>query len=665
MPFYGSFGQAVEITSQTVQSDERQLSDRGIEVWETVMTVGNDGGYLGYIELVAGFLSDSEFSWQGESYTVTGMVLVERGGGSTGGVDSESHNISLYFTPGLPDGFGSLRLQIGDLGLNLADGRVDSRHYLWVGVDLGWRHGQTVPLSLREYPPLFEPRAIDGRGNHLKNVTWGMARTGLLRKGPNSYSDGVSTPPTSRPNPRTVSNMVFSQERPVFNSLQASDMVWQWGQFVDHDISLSPGNMQEPFPIAVPQWDRVFDPDGTGKASIPLGRSVFDPATGTGSHNPRRQINVVTAFLDGSQVYGSDWHRAHSLRANDGTGKLKTSHQGQFLPYNEDKLENEGGRNREGLYVAGDLRVNEQVGLIAMHTLFVREHNRLADLIAEQHPDLSGEEIYQAARKMVGAYIQAITFNEFLPLLLGPNAMGPYAGYDPDVDPTIASEFSAAAYRVGHTLLSPDLSIRSRSGETEKINLAEAFFNPSLVRDRGISVFLRGLAAQRAQEVDAKMVDEVRNLLLRGPEGPTFDLVALNIQRGRDHGLADFNTVRGAYGLAPLTSFADLSSQLRVQHALRLAYGAIHELDLWPGALAEDPLPGAAVGETLYTIILDQFRRLRDGDRFWFEHDPYFVTNPKLLKEIRTTTLADIIRRNTPIGEEISDNVFKAVSNVG
>ena len=139
-------------------------------------------------------------------------------------------------------------------------------------------------------------------------------------------------------------------------------------------------------------------------------------------------------------------------------GRLKTSHEGRLLPFNEQGLENEGGRDLESLFVAGDVRANEQIGLIAMHTLFVREHNRLADIIADQDPDLSGDEIYQLARKIVGAQNQAVTFNEFLPLLLGPDAIGAYTGYDPSVDPAIASEFSAAAFRVGHTMLSPTSS---------------------------------------------------------------------------------------------------------------------------------------------------------------------------------------------------------------
>jgi len=518
--------------------------------------------------------------------------------------------------------------------------------------------GETVVTNRWNWPSPFEHRSIDGWGNNLAHPTWGMAGTALLRLAPTSYADGVSTPTTSRPNPRTISNLVVAQDESVPNSSGASDITWQWGQFIDHDVTLSPDNPDEPFPISVPHGDPVFDPTGTGKAVIHLDRSASDPQTGSGRLNPRRPINAITAFIDASQIYGSDEDRAKGLRVNDATGRLKTSHEGRFLPFNEQGLENEGGSELTNLFVSGDVRVNEQIGLIAMHTLFVREHNRLAGIIADQNPTLSGDEIYQLSRKMVGAQIQAITSNEFLPQLLGPDAIGPYSGYDPSVDPTIASEFSAAAYRVGHTLLSPNLLLLGADGEQDQTSLARAFFNPSLVVDHGISAILRGLAAQPAQEIDSLVIDEVRNMLLRGPNGPVFDLAALNIQRGRDHGVGDFNSVRGAYGLSPVESFADISSDLGVQQALEQAYGDVDTLDLWAAALAEDHLPGASVGETLQAIIADQFRRLRDGDRFWYENDPYFRTNVELLDQIHRITLVDIIRCNTPIEGEIQDNAF-------
>ena len=518
--------------------------------------------------------------------------------------------------------------------------------------------GGGEPISSGSGESPLEYRSIDGQGNNFDHPTRGMAGIALLKLAPNSYADGVSTPTASRPPPRTISNLVLSQDESVPNSSHASDIVWQWGQFIDHDITLSPDNPEEPFPVAVPPGDPVFDPDGTGEAVIHVDRSAFAPGTGTDQQNPRRQVNALTAFIDASQVYGSDETRAQALRTSDGTGRLKTSDEGRFLPYNEEGLENEGGSDLPSLFVAGDVRVNEQIGLIAMHTLFVREHNRLAGIIASQNPSLSGDEIYQLARKIVGAQIQSITFNGFLPLLLGPDAIGPYSGYDPNVDPTIASEFSAAAYRVGHTLLSPNLLLLEANGESDEISLATAFFNPSFVAERGISVILRGLAGQPAQEVDSLVINEVRNMLLRGPQGPLFDLTALNIQRGRDHGVGDYNTVRSAFGLSAVERFADISSDPTVQQALMLAYEDIHDLDLWVAALAEDHLPQSAVGETLHAVISDQFRRLRDGDRFWFENDPYFLANPGLLNQVRRITLASVIRCNTPIEGEIQDNVF-------
>ena len=324
----------------------------------------------------------------------------------------------------------------------------------------------------------------------------------------------------------------------------------------------------------------------------------------------------------------------------------------------EDGLDNDGGSDLSNLFVAGDERANEQIGLIAMHTLFVREHNRLADILASHNPSLSGDEIYQLARKIVGAQVQAITFNEFLPLLLGPGAIGPYSGYDSSVDPTITNEFSAAAYRMGHTLLSSSLLLLNADGEADQISLARAFFNPSFVEEHGISPILRGLSAQPAQEVDTLVIDEARNMLLKEPQGRMFDLAALNIQRGRDHGVGDYNTVRGAYGLSAAESFADITSDPAVQQALMLAYGNVDDLDLWVAALAEDHLPESMVGETLQVVISDQFRRLRDGDRFWFENDPFFMANPELLDQIRGIALANVIRCNTYLEDDIQDNAF-------
>src|SRR5690606_14028855 len=154
--------------------------------------------------------------------------------------------------------------------------------------------------------------------------------------------------------------------------------------------------------------------------------------------------------------YGSDVDRAAWLRTFQG-GRLKSQIDpvvGEMPPYNDGTQTNAGG-NDVTLLVAGDERINETTSLACFHTLFVREHNRLADEIAAANPKWTDEEIYQRARALVIAQVQKIHFEDFLPSLFGEANIPPYQGYDPNVNPTMATEFSSAAYRVGHTMLSP------------------------------------------------------------------------------------------------------------------------------------------------------------------------------------------------------------------
>src|SRR5205823_3555406 len=109
------------------------------------------------------------------------------------------------------------------------------------------------------------------------------------------------------------------------------------------------------------------------------------------------------------------------------------------------------------LFVAGDIRANEQPTIACLHTLFVREHNFQARRIQREHPNFRDEQVYQEARLIVIAEIQHITYDEFLPALLGGDAVGPYTGYDVNVNASVGTVFAAAAFRLGHTLLSPQL----------------------------------------------------------------------------------------------------------------------------------------------------------------------------------------------------------------
>lgn len=507
-------------------------------------------------------------------------------------------------------------------------------------------------------------RSIDGSGNHATDSIRGATHILLSRWIPAAYTDGVQAlAGQNRLSPRAISNRVSAQPAAFPNARGASDFLWQWGQFLDHDIDLTDGaNPPELANIGVPAGDPYFDPDGTGTMSITFNRSLYDPASGgISADNPRQQINEITAWIDASNVYGSDQERALALRTNDGAGRLRVS-EGNLLPFNTEGLANAGGSSAM-LFLAGDVRANEQVGLTTMHTLFMREHNRLADEIRAANPDLDGEEIYQRARRLVGAQMQVITYREYLPALLGPDALAPYTGYRPEVNANIANIFATGAYRYGHSALSPTLLRLDAQGNeiaAGHLALRDAFFAPQRLTDEGgIEPILRGLAHQVCESIDPYVIDDVRNFLFGPPGAGGFDLAALNIQRGRDHGLPDYNAVRIALNLAPRRRFAEINADPEIQTRLAAAYASVDDIDVWVGGLAEPPQPGAMVGELIFTVLKAQFEALRDGDRYWYQQ----TLTPEEIQQVENTRLADIIRRNTTINQEISDNVFRVSIN--
>ncbi len=517
------------------------------------------------------------------------------------------------------------------------------------------RQGGHVNAPLPHFPDQF--RSADGSANNLLHQDWGTPGSVLLRLSfaAYSYADGSSAPAgPDRPNPRAISNAVVTQMVSIPNARGASNFLWQWGQFVDHDMGLTLTRPDQPLDIPVPAGDPFFDPFSTGTQVIGFNRSDYVML-----NNVREQTNVLTAFIDGSQVYGSDDARATELRALDGSGRLKTS-EGNLLPFNVHGFQNSPANNDPSYFLAGDPRANEQVGLSCMHTLFMREHNFWADTVHRLFPKFSDDNVYQVARAIVGAEIESITYNEFLPVTLGPHSIEPYHGYRADVNAGISTEFSTACFRVGHTMLAPTLPRLDATGQpitAGPLPLAGAFFNPgAILNEGGIDPVLRGLAAQRCQEIDTMLVDGVRNFLFGPPGAGGFDLASLNLQRGRDHGLPTYNQVRAALGLPWVTGFGD--PVLNPQAGARLAgvYSSIDQVDVWIGALAERHVDGAMVGPIVYAVLKDQFERARDGDRFWYQ--TYLPA--ELVQLVEKETLATIIRRNTGIGHELQDNAFLA-----
>lgn len=507
-----------------------------------------------------------------------------------------------------------------------------------------------------------ELRSIDGTNNNIANPQWGASHSHLQRLANNDYGDGISTlAGATRPSARIISNNVVNQDdgTSIPNSFNGTDYVWQWGQFIDHDLGLTEG-ANEVANIAVPLGDMFFDPFHTGTEEIAFTRAIFDPASGTDITNPREQENEITSWIDASMIYGSDATRAAELRVGTDSPLLKTS-DNNLLPFNMAGLANANsfGVPDEALFLAGDVRANEQLGLATMHTLFVREHNRMANLLTEEFPDNTPDEVFELTRRLMAAKIQIITYDEWLPALVGSSAITDYTGYDASVNPTLFSEFSGAAFRLGHSMLNEQLLRLDAQGNViadGNIELANAFFTaPSLLTsETDLDPILRGLANQAHQRLDGKIVSDLRNFLFGAPGAGGLDLASLNIQRGRDHGLPDYNAVRAALGLTVLTSFNEVSSDPDVVTALANTYNTVDDIDLWVGGLAEDATSDSQLGELFQAIIVRQFTDLRNGDRFWYEND----LSEDELNLLTDTTLAEIIRLNTNINSEIQDNVF-------
>ncbi|MFZ4408230.1 MAG: peroxidase family protein [Paracraurococcus sp.] len=478
----------------------------------------------------------------------------------------------------------------------------------------------------------MEFRSIDGTGNSLADPLANATGTAFIRLAEPVYAD-AERGLVEGPNPRVISNVVVGEgDADIPNPQGLSGMMYAWGQFIDHDLNLTAdGGTGAPIFITIPEDDPTFP----GGGFIPMTRAAAD-ADG-------QPINALTGWLDASMVYGSSAAVAARLRAAD--GRMLTS-AGDNLPVGpvDPSGENDPGAAQPG-HLAGDGRADENPSLTALQTLFVREHNVQVDRLQAADPCLDGETLYQMARAIVTAEIANITYSEFLPHLLGEFAPGPWQGYDPAVDPRMAVEFAGAAYRFGHSTVSPETEKLDEFGESAGTSeLRDAFFqSPELfAADGGAGGMLRHLAADLAQAMDARLVPDLRNFLFDPPVG--IDLAAINIQRGRDLGLPHLNEMRAALHLAPYHDFAGITEDAGTVAALREAFGSVDLVDLWTGGLSETVLPGAFVGETFAVIIADQFTRLRDGDRLWWENQGFDAATEQA---IRDTTLSDLILRNT------------------
>ncbi|XP_019938121.2 eosinophil peroxidase isoform X2 [Paralichthys olivaceus] len=564
-------------------------------------------------------------------------------------------------------------------------------------------------------------RTITSICNNIKNPRLGASNTPFARLLPAEYDDGISQPKGW--NNRTLNNFLLPLVRQVSNKIlsttdaavvsdrEFTHMVTLFGQWNDHDLTFTPfspsirsfsNNLNcdesceksEPcIPIPIPPGDPRLPsrPD----TCIPAFRSA--PACGTGfsaynfggEPNKREQINALTAFLDLSQVYGSGDKLARDLRNltnNDGLLRVNTNFTDngrELLPFSPLKAEmcatrkratNDTNAREVPCFLAGDVRVDENIALTSIHTLFMREHNRLARALKRLNPHWDSETLYQEARKIMGAYTQVFVFRDYLPHILGDNAIrtqiGRYPGYSPNVDPSISNVFATAAYRFAHLAIQPMLARLDENYRENRrfpsVSLYRAFFSPwRIVFEGGVDPLLRGLIGRPAKlnTQDHMMVDALRERLFQFVMHLALDLGSLNMQRGRDHGLPGYNAYRRICGLSQPRNQTELGQVLKnndLARRLLQLYGSPKNIDVWMGGVAEPFVQGGRVGPLFACLIARQFKNIRQGDRLWYENPGVFT--PRQRSALSSATLSKIICDNTGI-RSVPMNAFNLISN--
>jgi len=567
-------------------------------------------------------------------------------------------------------------------------------------------------------------RSFSGCGNNiLSNTNFGRLSSPLKRLLVPEYEDGVGEPKsvsvvdklTPLPNPRKISTVIHSgsgnNNKTSVNkdSKPHSLALMQWGQFLSHDLSstafsrVQDGSVADCrscdsdrrtcLPIPVPENDPYFpskDPETNTPRCLPFIRSQS-----VRSIHWQDQLNLVTSWMDSSHVYGSFKCQATHLRLHQG-GRLKSlSHP---LGPNFKSLLPRHATNHECkspsklCFNAGDDRVNEQPGLTSLHTLLVREHNRIASQLEFLNSDWNDEKIFQETRKIIVAINQHITFKEYLPRILGQDVMKLYKlsgdfQYDNDCDPAILNEFSTAAFRFGHTLIPAGYKMNGQSlvklalniTDTDSaIRLRDHFNNPDIaITAMFVDELSRTIAGQPTSEYDNEITEEVRNHMNEsvGQSHSGVDLAALNIQRGRDHGLPGYtkykqfcsrDLLQKAGRLqTPLasqsTNFEGLSDTIDKETIAKLqqVYKDVGDIDLFTGGISERSAFGGLVGPTFGCIIAKQFEKLRKCDRFWYEtEDTKIGFTSKQLEQIKKVTYSSLVCNNMDQAMEFQLNAF-------
>ena len=314
-----------------------------------------------------------------------------------------------------------------------------------------------------------------------------------------------------------------------------------------------------------------------------------------------------------------------------------------------------------GCFLSGDRRVNQNIPIVAVYTLFVREHNRIAKKLGKINPQWSNENLFQVARKILIAVYQHIIYSEWVPTI---TPIKPYFGYDNSVNPQTSADFSTAAFRFAHSEIPNFISLLNANFDSiaQPITFQSSFFNNSIISKYGIESTIFGLIGNASSEVDSFFAESVfKKLLIPVGSSAFSNLAAINIQRGRDHGIPSYNEWRRWCGSVQASdSFDEFRKEITSVHdrkVLKKLYGSVrNHIDLFVAGMLEKKISGLQVGPTFKCLIKKHFEDGRDGDRFFYQRAGVFTK--RQLKEIRKVTISSLLCNNLKGIVSVQRNAF-------
>ncbi|XP_042331568.1 dual oxidase 2 [Sceloporus undulatus] len=526
----------------------------------------------------------------------------------------------------------------------------------------------------------WEIQRYDGWYNNLVHHRHNSAGSLLSRLLPANYADGVYQAQQEPlvPSARRLSDVVAQGDSELPSQGNRTVLGVFFGFHVLSEISeaIKPGCPAEFLNLPIPQGDPIFDPTGSGDVVLPFQRMQWAPGTGQSPNNPREQINGVTGWLDGSAIYGPSHSWSDSLRSFS-RGMLLSGAHPSFPKQTEANslmwkaLDSSTGQSgTQGIFDFGNAKGNENPFLQAIGIVWFRYHNYWAGKLATQNPSWSDEDLFQHARKRVIATYQNIVLYEWLPTFLRKEKITRYDDYKQHVDSRISPDFLVASTIFLGTMVPSGIYMRDTKctlrdvtntggNHSTALRLCNNYWsrgNPNLQTSKDVDDLLLGMSSQLAEREDNIVVEDLRDYWYGTVKYSRMDFVASWIQRGRDLGLSTYNKAREFFKLPTAKKWQEIpqENQTLLEEVAAMYNNNLDRLELLIGVLLETN------GTLVHAIIEDQFLRLRDGDRFWFENIKNGLFSAEEIKEIQDTTFHDVLTAVTYAdSKDIQVNVFQ------